>query len=86
MTMTEAWLVRTTNGVRVKWRNEDGVLQDADFATEAQARAFGGNLLEFRPDLETAFVRAGELRRSHPELSPEEAMERAGISTTRRAP
>jgi hypothetical protein len=46
--MTDIWLVRAINGcIRVKWRDEDGVLQDQDFDDEAAARAFGGTLLEF---------------------------------------
>lgn len=67
----------------MKWRDEEGVLQDQDFNTEAEARAYGGSLLEFRPDLETAFIRASELRNRNPSLSPEEAMARAGIVVER---
>ena len=40
--MVDPWLVRTIdNRVRVKWRDEATILQDADFDTEADARAFG---------------------------------------------
>jgi hypothetical protein len=74
------WLVRTWNGrFRVKWRDEEGILQDCDFYTEPEAREFGGSLLEFLPDMETMLVQANKLREQHPELSPEEAMERVGL-------
>jgi hypothetical protein len=75
-----AWLVKTINGrFRVKWRDKDTVLQDRDFDTEAEARAFGGEHMEFRSDLETSLQQALELRRLNPAMSPEEAMERVGI-------
>jgi hypothetical protein len=80
--MANPWLVRAITGrIRVKWRDEDGVLQDQDFDTEAEARAFGGSLLEFRGDAETGFLIAARLRQQHPEMSVEEAMARAGFVT-----
>jgi hypothetical protein len=82
--MTNAWLVRTHDDrVRLKWRDENGILQDRDFNTEAEARAFGGSLLEFEPDMETALVRAGQVKAQNPGMTPEEAMDRAGISITK---
>jgi hypothetical protein len=75
-----AWLVRTIDGrVRLKWRDEETVLQDMDFGAEAEARAYVGNLLRFLPDLETALQMMGRLRQENPDMSPEEAMERVGI-------
>lgn len=78
--MNTPWLVRTINGrFRVKWRDEETMLQDRDFDTEAEARAFGGSLLEFLPDMETAMLQAAALRKQNPQISVEEAMAAVGI-------
>jgi hypothetical protein len=78
--MISPWLVRTIDGrVRVKGRDSEDDLCDQDFDTEAEARAYGGSLLEFGPDIETAFLRAREMQKQDPSLTPEEAFERAGI-------
>ena len=72
------------NRVRVKWRDEATVLQDEDFDTEAEARAFGlrefgARDLKFLPDMETSLQRAGRLIKANPGMSPEAAMEAVGI-------
>jgi hypothetical protein len=87
MAAKNAWLVRTIDGrFRVKWRDEDTVLQDQDFDTEAEARSFGGEGLEFRPDMETALLQARRLREQDASLSPEEGLRLVGIVTERFEP
>jgi hypothetical protein len=63
----------------VKWLDEEGDVCEWECDDEEAARAFGGSLLKFRPDMETSLLMAGWLMRENPELSPEEAMERVGI-------
>jgi hypothetical protein len=80
------WLVRTIDGtVRVKWRDVYSELQDRDFSTEAEARAFGTTMsnepMKFGPDMETALLRAGKIQEANPGMSIDEAAKRAGIVT-----
>ena len=79
--MTNIWLVRAITGrVRVKWLDEEGDVCEWECDDEKAARAFGGSLLKFRPDMETSLLMAGQLVKENPEMSPEEAMERVGIA------
>ena len=51
--MTNVWLVRAITGrVRVKWLDEEGDVCEWECDDEKAARAFGGSLLKFRPDME----------------------------------
>jgi hypothetical protein len=77
------WLTHTIRGnVRVKWRDVEGVIEERDFDTEAEARAFGATMtsapLKFHGDWETTMHRVGQLMETDL-LSPEEAMQRAGV-------
>lgn len=86
--MASPWLVHAITGrIRVKSRDEGGVLRDQDFDTEAEARAFGGSLLEFGGGMEIAMLMAAQLQRAEPWLTGEEALERAGgIETVKFSP
>ena len=63
----------------MKWLDDEGDVCEWECDDEKAARAFGGSLLKFRPDMEESLLMAGRLMRENPELSPEEAMERVGI-------
>ena len=79
--MTDPWLVRTIdNRIRVKWRDEATVVQDEDFDTEAEARAFalrafGTRDLSFLSDMETSLHHAGRLMKANTGMSPAVALE-----------
>ena len=47
MRMMSVWLALAIDGrVMMKWRDEDGVLQDRSFDTEAEARTYGRRLAQ----------------------------------------
>ena len=83
--MTDPWLVRTINHrIRVKWRDEETILQDVGFDTEAETRefclrGFGARDLQFLPDMETSLHHAGRLMKANPGMAPEEALAAVGI-------
>jgi hypothetical protein len=78
------WITHTVRGnVRVNWRDVEGVIQEREFDTEAEARAFGATMteepLEFRTCWEMTMHHAGQLMKADPSLSPEEVMLKAGV-------
>jgi hypothetical protein len=82
------WLTRTVDArFRVKWRDEDSVLHDQDFDTEAEAHAYGerlgGHRLKLPSDLETSLLTAWQLLEQNPNLSLDEALTLAGFETVR---
>lgn len=80
MAQLQPWLTYAPGEIiRVKWRDDEGDLCEKDFATEAEARAFGGTFLRFLPSLEMGFFQMGEIMKRNPQMSPEEAMKAAGF-------